>query len=171
MFWVELLLVWVFGSASHFFYQWSGRRRAVGLFFASNESVWEHGKLGFWPLLGVLLWQGVHAGAGWTAVCCAAVAATLFCAIHTAGLFYAYTGALGIWSVLWADISIFLFSSGLGLWAGWRVLARPCPVWLGAVAALVLALEVFALLWCTCHPPRLPLFTDYSGAKGGGKTK
>lgn len=171
MFWAELLLVWAFGSASHFFYQWSGGKRAVGLFFASNESVWEHSKLGFWPLLAVLLWQGVHTGAGWPAVCCAMMLATLLCAIHTAGIFYAYTSALGVWSVLWADIAVFLFASGLGLRVGWRTLARPCPAWLGAAAALVLALEVFALLWFTRNPPRLPLFIDYSGEKGGGKAK
>ncbi len=162
MFWAALLLVWAFGSASHFFYQWSGKKRVVGLFFASNESVWEHGKLGFWPLCAALLWQGLRTGAGWAAICCAIACATLLCAVHTAGIFYAYTGALGVWSVLWADIALFLFSSALGLHMGWRLLGRPCPVWLGAAAAAAVAGEIFCLLWFTRRPPRLPLFTDYS---------
>lgn len=40
-----------FGALSHFFYEWSGFNRAVGVFFAANESVWEHLKLAIFPTL------------------------------------------------------------------------------------------------------------------------
>ncbi len=107
MFWVWLVLVWGLGSASHFFYQWSGKNKWVGLLFANNESVWEHSKLGFWPLCIALAAQGIGQGAAWESVCCAAACATLCCIALTMGMFYTYTGALGIWSVLWVDILLF----------------------------------------------------------------
>lgn len=165
MFWLYLVPVWAVGAASHFFYQWSGQNWLMGLLFPHNESVWEHGKLGFWPLCLALLVRGLLTGAAWPGLCCAMAWAALFCLIHTIGLFYTYTGALGVWSVLPADIGIFLLSSGLGLYLGWVLLERPVSPFWGALFALVLALAAVCLLLWSLYPPRLPLFTDYSKKK------
>ena len=162
MFWAYLAPVWAFGAASHFFYQWSGKKRLVGLLFPHNESVWEHGKLGFWALCLALLVRGFLLEAGWPAVCQAIAAATLFCLAHLVGLFYIYTGALGVWSILPADIGIFLWSSAHGLGLGWRLLQAQTSQAQGALSAAALALEVFCLFYFSLRPPRLPLFIDYS---------
>ena len=45
------VFVLIAGTVSHFVYEWSGNRPAVGLFFPVNESVWEHMKLVFFPML------------------------------------------------------------------------------------------------------------------------
>ena len=39
------------GAAAHFFYEWSGNNFFVGMFSPVNESVWEHMKLAFFPML------------------------------------------------------------------------------------------------------------------------
>ncbi len=39
------------GSVLHFVYDWSGGSNLAALFSPVNESVWEHLKLGFWPLV------------------------------------------------------------------------------------------------------------------------
>ncbi len=162
MFWAYLAFVWIFGAASHFFYQWSGGSRLLGLLFPHNESVWEHGKLGFWPLCLALLTRGLVLQAGWPGVCRAIAAAVLFCLVHLVGLFYTYTGALGLWSVLPADIGIFLWSAAWGLGLGWRLLEEQASRVAGALSAAVLALAAVLLLYFSACPPRLPLFTDYS---------
>jgi hypothetical protein len=41
----------VFGSLLHFFYDWSGKNAIVGLFSPINESVFEHLKLLYFPML------------------------------------------------------------------------------------------------------------------------
>lgn len=46
-----ILFTLVFGSISHFFYEWSGEHPIVGMFFPINESLWEHMKLLFFPVL------------------------------------------------------------------------------------------------------------------------
>jgi len=41
----------------HFTYSWSGKNWVVGIFSAINESIWEHMKMAFWPLL---LYTGIE---------------------------------------------------------------------------------------------------------------
>ena len=41
----EGLAVTLLGSLLHFTYEWSGRKKWVGIFSATNESTWEHIKL------------------------------------------------------------------------------------------------------------------------------
>ena len=81
------------------------------------------------------------------------------------GLFYTYTGAFGTWSVLPADIGIFLWSSAHGLGLGWRLLGEQTSQAQGALSAAALALATFFLLYFSVRPPRLPLFIDYSSQK------
>lgn len=46
-----ILWIIIVGSLLHFTYEWSGKSPIVGAFSAVNESVWEHLKLGYFPLL------------------------------------------------------------------------------------------------------------------------
>lgn len=41
----------IFGTVSHFFYEWSNYNVFVGLFCPVNETPWEHLKLVFFPIL------------------------------------------------------------------------------------------------------------------------
>jgi len=41
----------IFGTLSHFVYEWSGNNYILGFFFPVNESTWEHLKLLFYPTL------------------------------------------------------------------------------------------------------------------------
>jgi len=45
VFWIIIV-----GSLLHYTYEWSGRSPIVGAFSAINESVWEHLKLGYFPV-------------------------------------------------------------------------------------------------------------------------
>ena len=48
---IAFLVIGIFGTLSHFIYEWSGKVYTVGLFFPVNESTWEHLKLLFFPAL------------------------------------------------------------------------------------------------------------------------
>ena len=138
-----LLFVWVVGSASHFFYGWSGENPLVGLLFASSESVWEHSKLGFWPLCLAILWLGKGAGANWATLAWAMACGTLFYLVHQIGAFYAY-----------------LLASAGGLWMGYRLLGQPRPLWQGALGVGILCFLALSLVVFTRESPALPLFWD-----------
>lgn len=155
------LFVCAAGTALHFLYQWSGESVAAAPFAAVNESVWEHMKLLFWPML---LWAGAeravlggYSRGFWPAK---ALGTLLGLALIPA-LYYTYTGALGV-SVMWVDIAIFFVAAAAAFLAETRMLARDWRCRGGARAsALVLFLLLSAaFVLCTFVPPRVPLFRD-----------
>ena len=48
---ISILFVLITGVLAHFLYQWSGNNRIVSYFTPINESIWEHMKLLFFPML------------------------------------------------------------------------------------------------------------------------
>ncbi len=46
-----ILFVLITGSLAHFLYDWSGNNLIIGLFSPVSESIWEHMKLIFFPML------------------------------------------------------------------------------------------------------------------------
>lgn len=54
--WLGILVVSLSSIPLHFLYDWLGENAAIGMFAPINESIWEHLKLVFWPLL---LWWGI----------------------------------------------------------------------------------------------------------------
>ena len=155
------LFVCAAGTALHFLYQWSGESVAAAPFAAVNESVWEHMKLLFWPML---LWAGAeravlggYSRGFWPAK---ALGTLLGLALIPA-LYYTYTGALGV-SVMWVDIAIFFVAAAAAFLAETRMLARDwrCRGGARASALVLLLLLSAAFVLCTFVPPRFPLFRD-----------
>ena len=155
------LFVCAAGTALHFLYQWSGESVAAAPFAAVNESVWEHMKLLFWPML---LWAGAeravlggYSRGFWPAK---ALGTLLGLALIPA-LYYTYTGALGV-SVMWVDIAIFFVAAAAAFLAETRMLARDwrCRGGARASALVLLLLLSAAFVLCTFVPPRFPLFWD-----------
>ena len=155
------LFVCAAGTALHFLYQWSGESVAAAPFAAVNESVWEHMKLLFWPML---LWAGAeravlggYSRGFWPAK---ALGTLLGLALIPA-LYYTYTGALDV-SVMWVDIAIFFVAAAAAFLAETRMLARDwrCRGGARASALVLLLLLSAAFVLCTFVPPRVPLFRD-----------
>ncbi len=155
------LFVCAAGTALHFLYQWSGESVAAAPFAAVNESVWEHMKLLFWPML---LWAGAeravlggYSRGFWPAK---ALGTLLGLALIPA-LYYTYTGALGV-SVMWVDIAIFFVAAAAAFLAETRMLSRDwrCRGGARASALVLLLLLSAAFVLCTFVPPRFPLFRD-----------
>ena len=155
------LFVCAAGTALHFLYQWSGESVAAAPFAAVNESVWEHMKLLFWPML---LWAGAeravlggYSRGFWPAK---ALGTLLGLALIPA-LYYTYTGAMGV-SVMWVDIAIFFVAAAAAFLAETRMLARDwrCRGGARASALVLLLLLSAAFVLCTFVPPRFPLFRD-----------
>jgi len=148
----------------HFVYEWSGNLTIVGIFAPVNESLWEHLKLTFWPML--IWWFVGYFSYGknnrinpvqWFVSCTVAL---LVCPLVILAFYYTYTRALGIESLILDIFSLFL----------------------GVAAAQILALHVynyakFNLCWLfwafviqilmvvaftvfTFIPPHIPLFQD-----------
>ena len=49
--WAGIIFVLITGTLSHFLYEWTNKNVIAGLFTPVNESIWEHMKLVFFPML------------------------------------------------------------------------------------------------------------------------
>ena len=54
--WIGLVVISILSIPLHFTYEWLGKLAVVGMFTPINESIWEHLKLVYWPML---LWWGI----------------------------------------------------------------------------------------------------------------
>ena len=94
------------GAVMHFAFEWSGELRAVAVFAAVNESVWEHLKLTYWPALlyAALEYRKIRSLSDNFITAKAAGIYVMPAAIIA--LFYAYTAITGSDNLI-ADITIF----------------------------------------------------------------
>lgn len=89
--WLEIIgavIVCVCAPLLHFVYEWSGDNFLVGLFAATNESVWEHTKLIYFPML---VWAVVEYAVlkpDFKRFLAAKTVALAFCSLATIAFFY-----------------------------------------------------------------------------------
>lgn len=145
---------------SHFAYNLSGENIIVGLFNPINESVWEHLKFMFFPFL---LW--------WIAICLkceipldslivSAAVSLVVAPLSVVLLFYAYTAALGIESVLIDILLVFVcYFIALCVASHFLKYAEPNNL-LVIISLIVIAVIFIAFIVFTFKPPHLPIFYD-----------
>lgn len=154
--------IFLVGSLFHFIYDWSGKNAILGIFVPINESVWEHLKLILWPtiiwwLAGYLL-IGKKAGdtsGKWSTSCLAALVLSIIAMVT---LYYTYTGAFGIHSLVLDILSLFigiLTGQLLGLY-----IFKKCDFGNRAlnVSVSLIILILFLFAYFTFQPPDYPIF-------------
>ncbi len=153
------IFVSVVGTIFHFVYEWSGNNVIVGLFAPVNESVWEHTKLIFFPMLIYSLYIERKIKKEYPCIGSAMIWGALTGIVSIIALFYTYSGAIGF-NVAFVDISIFYISTVISFYVVYR-LALSCKTDRYKVAAQILAI-VFVCLYIifTVYPPDIPLFAN-----------
>lgn len=157
------VLVLVFGTLSHFVYEWSGENRFAAAFFPVNESTWEHMKLLFFPMLAFVLSFAPSLKQKYPNILPASFCGILSGTFLIPVLFYTYSGILGF-TLTPADIAIF-FVSVIAAFAVTYKLAgsraripQSLTVLLsGSILAVFLLFVLFSF-----YPPDLGIFKDPS---------
>ena len=106
------------GAALHFLYD-AAPNPLTALVSPVNESVWEHLKLLFWPMLLTAFWLARSApdsSALWSGIFTAELAMPLF----LLGAFYLLKCGFGVVS-LPLDIALYVVTMALGFWLAYRV--------------------------------------------------
>lgn len=157
-----IFFTFIIGSLFHFIYDLSGSLLIVGYFFPTNESVWEHLKLGFyaWLIFGVSNYYFLHDKSNnyWLGILLASLVTNLFIILF----FYTYTGILGH-SILILDIGSYLFGCTIAAYVYYKVLTlSPLSAYTYTLAILLLLLSFLLFTFWTYNPPNLPLFKDLS---------
>ena len=154
-----ILFTSILGTLSHFLYEWSGGNLYVGFFAPVNESVWEHMKLLFFPMLLYFTFEklmSVHYPV--SRYCCNAIA-VLTGSFLIPVLFYTYTGILGR-HLAPLDIAIFYISVFLAFLLRFRLsvsgkkISKTHCLWLTALTLLIF----LCFLIFTYRPPDIGLF-------------
>ena len=150
----------ILGTVLHFLFDWTGGSVAAALVSAVNESIWEHMKLIYVPML-LFSWVEYFAfGKTMPSYWCIKLFGFLTALLLIPVIYYSYTGILGI-NADWFNITIFFLAAGASFYletrlfqSGWEC---ALPRW--AALGLILILGGMFLLF-TFQPPQLPLFQD-----------
>lgn len=153
----------------HFVYAWSGNLTVVGIFAPTNESVWEHLKMTYWPMLiwwflGYFIYRNCISATQWIVSC---AVAELVCLLVILSFYYTYTGALGIESLILDIFSLVLgviSGQGLALHVYNHGKFSYCCLYY-AIAFLIILAIAFVIF--TFIPPHIPLFKDSQTGKYG----
>lgn len=147
----------ILGTLSHFFYQWSGENPVVSLFSPINESVWEHMKLVFFPILLWFLLMSPPMRKEYPCAGPALLAGNLIGTLLIPVLFYTYSGILGH-SITFVDILIFFIAVFTAFCTGWKFKFSDRLCTIRTLLLVLTALAALSFFVFTFLPPDISLF-------------
>ena len=154
-----VILTLIIGTINHFVYEWTGNNTLIGIFTATNESIWEHIKLALFPMFIIYLVGGFlfskKVNNYFLAVFCALSVMILF--IVFAFLGYTMIARKAIFPI---DLSIFTLGIILGYLTAYRIFFMPKYKRLNNLSIFGILFIVAVFLTCTYHAPDFFLFEE-----------
>lgn len=153
------VFVIILGTISHFIYEWSNQNFLLGFFFPVSESIWEHMKLTFFPMLLYALYMNRKLKGNYPCITPSLLFGILFGTILIPVIYYTYSGILGQ-NYFVLDIATFIISVLLAFTAIYR-LTLSCKIF-----SDTFGLKIFVLLFAFCFfiftylPPNIGIFMD-----------
>lgn len=150
----------IVGTLLHFLFDWTGGSVVAALFSAVNESIWEHMKLLYYPMLVFSLIEYRFWGKEIENFWCIKLLGLLLGLGLIPVVYYTYTGISGI-NVDWLNIAIFFLAAGAAFYVETKLFQKNISCSLGgklSFGIILLAGAVFIVL--TFLPPNIPFFQD-----------
>ena len=150
----------VAGVILHFLFGWTNENALVAPFSAVNESIWEHMKLLFFPMLVFAFIESRYISKDYKNFWCAKLIGIVLGIVLIPVLYYVINGVFGP-TPDWVNIAIFFVTVVISYYAETRILRDnlvDCKSSSKALAILVLIGVVFMVL--TFLTPQIPLFED-----------
>lgn len=152
-----LVFTIIFGSLLHFTYRWSNENQIVGLFSPVNESVWEHLKMLFFPMLLFSIVEYFAVGYRYNNFIFSKSFGIVLGLIAIVAVFYTYTGIIGK-NYLVADILTFVFGVAVAYLYSWYSIHHNSVNPAAGIFLMLTFLAAFLLF--TYEHPRIQLFID-----------
>ena len=150
----------VLGTFLHFLFDLTGGSVVAALFSAVNESIWEHIKLIYYPMLIFALIEYRAWGKAADGFWCAKLRGMLLALVLIPTLYYTYTGALGI-SADWFNVTIFFITAAAVFYSETKRLREGRHCLLNGKVSFGLLLAIGLLfVYFTFETPHIPLFRD-----------
>ena len=157
---ISTIFVMVLGTLLHFTYKWSNNNMLVGIFSPINESIWEHLKLMFFPMLITIIIGYLYKGKDVGNYLSSKVIGTVVMISFTIVFYYTYSGILET-NYAVVDVSIFFIAVALGQYVSYKLMKTKFHgnniIAIITLLALLLCFVVF-----TFFPPNIALFKDLS---------
>ena len=156
---IGFLFTGALGTVLHFLFDWTDKSLIFSLFSAVNESIWEHMKLIFYPMILFAILEYRTWGKENPAFWCIKLLGILLSLTLIPVIYYTYTGILGA-SADWFNITIFFIAAAAGFYWETKLFQNGiCPI-PAAAAISVLSLIGLAFTILTFLPPHIPFFQD-----------
>ena len=154
-----IIFVLITGTLAHFAYDWSGNNTFIGFLFPVNESVWEHMKLVFFPMLFYSFYMIVKLDSDYPCIAATMMFGVLLGTFLIPILFYTYSGILG-YTTRVLDIGTFVVSVLLSFFTIYK-LAPSCKLtpYEAAFKTLVLIMAMSFFLF-TYQPLDIGIFAE-----------
>ena len=164
---IGFVFVCVLGTFLHFLFDLTGQTILVAPFSAVNESIWEHLKLLYFPMVIFALWEYFRWGKLVTSFWYVKLLGILSGLLLVPVLYYTYTGIGGV-NADWLNITIFFLIAATVYWGETKLFGRAqhrqLPNW-AAIGLLAIVGISFVVL--TFLPPHIPFFRDPSTGSYG----
>ena len=150
----------VVGTLLHFLFDWTGESAVVALFSAVNESIWEHLKLLFYPMVALAVIEYFFWGKDIKSFWCVKLMGILTGLTLIPVVYYSYTGILGA-EADWFNITIFFLAAAVAYWVETKLFQRDytCRISAGVAVALICLIAVVFTVF-TFRPLHIPFFQD-----------
>ncbi len=156
---IGIVFVLITGTLAHFLYNWSGNNYIVGFFTPINESVWEHMKLLFFPMLIYSLIIILNFKKTYSCVTSSLFFGILVGTLLVPIFFYTYTSIIGK-DIFILDIGTFILSIILAFWLSYKLTSsRRLEPYTLLLCSLVFILFIGFMLF-TYNPPKTRIFED-----------
>jgi len=155
-----MIFIIIVGTLFHFLFEWLFSWPPIGAITAVNESVWEHLKLPYWPLVifSLIEYKSIKEKANNIVI--AKNTAAIISISTILIVFYSYTAILGI-EILIIDILSFFIGVIIGQFVSYKIMTlKELPRGLTIISWIILIGLGFSLIIFTYLPPHLPIFQD-----------
>ncbi len=155
---VSTIFVCILGTLLHFTYDFFGQNMIIASFSAVNESVWEHLKLLFFPMLLSTIIGYFYTEKNTSNFLCSKTLGIITSIVFIIIFFYTYTGIIGK-SIVFIDIASFFIAVILGEYLAYKLMTNhfKCN---NTVAILILTILLICFVVFTYFPPNIELFKD-----------
>ena len=154
----SIIFTFILGSLLHFTYELSGENQVVAIFSSINESVWEHLKLLYFPMLLTTIIGYFYLGKDFPNFVCSKTLGIIASMAFTVIFFYTYTGILGK-NIPAIDITSFFIATILGEFVSYVLIVNKfkCN---NTIAIIVLILIFICFAAFTYFTPNVGIFRD-----------
>jgi hypothetical protein len=155
-----IAFVIILGALWHFVFQLTGECKIIGAIAPVNESVWEHFKLGFWPMCIFAAIEYYFIKERINNFLFAKAVALYIIPVIIALVFYTYTAITGH-EILAVDIATFGVAVAVAQLIGYKIMTfDKLPQYTNYIAGFFIVLLAVIYVIFTFNPPDLPIFFD-----------